>query len=237
MRALSRGATLVELLVTLSAAALLAAATLPLLLAAARATVRVDRGLAAERDLAATGSLLTVSLGGAALADLSVVPGPGLEFDRQVGRAVPCAQAPAEVRIDRQRWSGGRPPVAGRDEVLLLTADSLRWVRAGLTGVVPADCPVATPGWSLGLDRAVGSVLRVRVLEPSRLRAYPSAGTWWIGLERRLGGGPVQPIAGPIAVGGLTAAIDSPAALLEVRLAWPPPLPAAGWVVGLAPPP
>lgn len=216
-----RGTSLAELLVVLATAAVVAAMVVPLLGAASRAVVVADRRLASERDALALTALLGASLAPSGVDDLNVVPGgEQLEFDRQVGRGSACAVGPGTLTIDPASWRGVRDPEAGRDAVLLLASDSLRWQRARIVARSDGSCPGGGGGWLLTLDRPLGPGRRLRVVEPGRVRSYPSGAGWWLGLERRFGTGAIQPFAGPVAPGGLSAALAVDGRL-RVELRWP----------------
>jgi type II secretory pathway pseudopilin PulG len=215
-----RGTTLHELLLAVSCTGLLAAAVSPLLLTASRAVRRAQRQLAVERDMLALGALLAAALRPSAVADVAAPSGRALEFDRQVGSAVACGGGPAGVLVPRDGWVGSRAPEPGRDQLLALAADSLRWGRAGVVSFAGATCPGGADAWLLGLDPPMAPPLRVRVVEPVRIRAYPSGGGWWLGLERRGSAAAIQPFAGPVAPDGLSIRRDSARAELRLEVRW-----------------
>ncbi len=236
MRTVRRGGTtLVELAVVLSAAGCLAALVMPVLMAGSRAAVLSARRGAAERDATTVRALLSVAFRPSTIVDLSIGAGDALEFDRQVGRAVACSAGASSTTISLRDWAGVRAPVPGRDDVLLLSADSLTWSRAVLVALRPATCPAAEPAWMLEFDRSVSPAARVRVVEPARLRAYRSGSSWWLGLERRRGSGPIQPLGGPLSVRPLSVVVDAGSGLVTVNLRWWPPLPPLSLVSHLEP--
>jgi hypothetical protein len=236
MRTVSRGGTtLVELAVVLSAAGLLAALVMPVLMAGGRAVVISARRLAAERDATTVGALLSVAFRPSTTVDLSIAAGDALGFDRQVGRAVVCGAGTSSSTIGRRDWVGVREPVPGRDEVLLLSVDSLTWSRAVLVALRSVSCSGTEPAWILEFDRPVSPAARVRVVEPSRLRAYRSGSSWWLGLERRRGGGAIQPLGGPFPARPLTVVADSGSGLVTVVLRWQPLVPPLRLVSRLEP--
>lgn len=198
-----RGTTLLELLVALVLLGLLVPLATAVLLAISRATERGVGRLGAERDATAVTGLLGHDLRAAAAADLAS-PGAGtLEYDRPIGEALVCALDAGSPVIRRATWLATRAPQAGRDQLLVLVAAiPARWRREELRDVAAATCPDGGTGLRLVVVAPFDSALVVRVVEPVRLRRYRSGGRDWLGLEPRLGGGTIQPFAGPLRAGG-----------------------------------
>jgi len=82
--------------------------------------------------------------------------------------------------------------------------------------------------------------LPVRVVEWMRMRLYQSAGLWWVGAGSLRASDVIQPIAGPLAVRGLSfgwldgsgnAGVPFGARLLELRLLAAPAAAGPGRVV------
>ena len=92
-----------------------------------------------------------------------------------------------------------RTPTAGRDQVLLLDpTPAPAWQRRNVTDVSPAVCPDGRSALLLQLSGGVPPAAWLRLVTPVRLRGYSSGGSRWLGLEDRLGGAGIQPVAGPM---------------------------------------
>ncbi|HET9064499.1 MAG TPA: prepilin-type N-terminal cleavage/methylation domain-containing protein [Gemmatimonadales bacterium] len=193
-----RGFSLIEMVVVVTIIGFLVLGTGFTLAAAARTTRTAVEGLGHARDLTTTLALLRVSTMGADSADLTVGIRDTLDFDRRVGEGAPCASGGGVVVMADLSGGFERPPEAGRDQLLILTAlEPAIWDRRPLLGVATSRCPDLTP--ALALTTAPGApALWLRIVTPVRLRAYRSGGATWLGLEDRGGPATLQPFAGPI---------------------------------------
>lgn len=200
MRPLNRrGTTLAELVVALALIGTLLLIVTHLLGAGARLVATSTAAVARNRDISTTMALLDRSIRGSSATDLVVHPSDTLGFDRRIAEAPVCRIGGAGLVVADSTISPLRTPVAGRDELLILTTiEPARWIRAQLTAVAPARCTPATPGLELGLSAPPAQAHWVRIVTPVRLRRYRSGGNYWLGLEDRIGPGSLQPFAGPI---------------------------------------
>jgi hypothetical protein len=126
-----------------------------------------------------------------------------LEFDRPLAVVTPCARGGGTLVVPVPASGFGRQPTAGRDQALLFSTGPIRWIRRDVVAVTAATCPSGVSALRLDLSGPVGSAWQARLVTPVRLRRYGTAAVAWLGLEDRLGGGGVQPIAGPLD-GGLS---------------------------------
>ena len=212
-----RGISLLELLVALTLAALLALLTSNLL---ATSTLHLrDRSerMAQEQSLrSASGALRSAleSLGhdSAGGADLSAPAPSGLSARAVRAAGVLCSAAPGLLvaRADTAWWRALRAPVAGRDSVLAARLDRPTWgsfeLRAAPGGTF---CPDGSRGIALPVTAdslallGIGLGSPIRVFEPVELRLYSAAPDLWIGLRLLATTQAIQPFAGPMAPNGL----------------------------------
>ena len=132
------------------------------------------------------------------------------------GLGLACQISAAEVRVLDGQWSGSRLPQAGRDSLLLYAgtdssrADSVTWIALPVLGVSATNCGGA-PALRLqtSLDTTLvppsrlPALVPVRVFEIMQARLYSSLGSWWFGARSVSAGEAIQPVAGPLAPGGL----------------------------------
>lgn len=179
------------------------------------AGLRAGAGLL-EHELAGLGA---DSLAGADL----VAVGPGsARFRAPRGLWVVCRVAADTLVVAADtglRW-GARLPAPGRDSLLLyLPGDSTAVIDAWLalpvaSGPWPASCPGGGTGYLLEtvLDSTALARYRIppttvaRLVETVEIRAYQSAGRWYLGLELVAAGAAIQPFVGPLAGGGFDLA-------------------------------
>jgi prepilin-type N-terminal cleavage/methylation domain-containing protein len=242
-----RGLTLVELLVGLLLLGVVAAGCARWVLATAsvahRARARAERGA----TLRTVGALVARELGGVAT-DALVLAGDTLRYRARRGHGPACELAPSHLTLVRAAYRGWRWPAAGRDSVRV-PVDSAAWRALALRAVREAPCPNGDGGLRLELAPAVGWLgvagpRAVELVEWMELRAYESAGSWWLGARTLRPTDVVQPVAGPLAPRGfrprLVARAPGDTALAVVlrpaSVAGPHPLPdeTLEVVVGLA---
>lgn len=195
-----RGTSLVELLVVLTLWGLLLSVVAVLHAAAGRLVASERRALRAQRDLTTVTALIDGAVTGSAVTDLVVRPDT-LEFDRPLAVVTPCARDGSTLVIPVPVSGFGREPTAGRDQALLFSEGPVRWIRRGVVAATPATCPGGASALRLDLSGPVGFAWQARLVTPVRLRRYGTAAVAWLGLEDRLGGGGIQPIAGPLGGG------------------------------------
>lgn len=193
-----RGFSLVELVVATTLVGLLGLTIGFTLRAAATSTRTAVTGLTRARDLSTTMALLRTSTVGADLTDIRLGVRDTIDFDRRVGQGSPCHIGGGLVVLaDEPAWAE-RQPLAGRDEILVLTqVEPAVWERRPLLGVAPVQCPDLRPALALGTPPGP-SALWVRLVTPVRMRTYRSGGATWLGLEDRYGAASLQPFAGPL---------------------------------------
>ncbi len=198
-----RGTSLLELLLALAFLGLLVPIGVAVTLTISRASVLTVQRLGAERDATVVTGLIGHDLRRANASDL-VIPAAGvLSYDRPIGEGLVCRLDATGVVVRRSGWLGTRLPQGGRDQLLVLeTVDPAVWVHRDLTAIGAASCPDGGAGLHLVPGQPLVAALVVRIIEPVRLREYPSGGRDWLGLEHRGGGATIQPIAGPIIPGG-----------------------------------
>lgn len=213
MRA-SRGASLLELLLTLALGAVVLMAGARLLLTIRRFWSDEREALALRHAARTTVALLTAELRAVspAAGDLLAVSDTAVTLRAQRGLYRVCAapqQGSGELVVSRA-GPAPRAPVALQESVLVFqTGSGDRWLHAVISGVGSAGCADTSPGWRLTLSPvrpALDSVTPgspLRTFETLTYRLYSDgAGEWWLGVKAWQGGGsgwaPTSPIAGPL---------------------------------------
>lgn len=117
--------------------------------------------------------------------------------------AVACGVTPVSLDIRLDRYFGYRLPQPGRDSLAMFTDDGV-WVAAGIAAVGGGSCAgkpairIVTP-----VDTSrTGPGTPLRIFEMMEARLYSSSG-WQLGARSLSSGGGIQPLAGPLAAGGL----------------------------------
>jgi hypothetical protein len=230
-----RGVTLPELLLVLLLSVAFAAALQGVVrLAATQATAAVNRA-GANRDQVAVWALASRELRHVERADIQLPASNALEFDRPIGEGPVCALQPSAVLLRSDHGGFTRAPDAGRDRLLLREPGAAgAWLSRGIVSVAVANCPDLRPALRIATDGPIAAVGFARIVEPVRLRSYPSGTGHALGLESRVGAGTIQPLAGPInsADFGVTMAGHT----LRLQLSRAPLLPLA-MVLPVGPPP
>jgi type II secretory pathway pseudopilin PulG len=225
-----RGGTLLELLVALPLAALLAAVAAATLLGSWRLVRRGDASLGSMRELRHAQAVLVSELRPLRARDLRAASDSALEFDALLGTGVVCASATgAADRVevaapdpaDPRGISWASSVQVGDILTLWRTATAgealLREHRTTVQGIAwGAAC--ATSPWLAGwADRrtvrltlsdpsptplAIGAALSA--YRPTRLSLYRSATGWFLGKRTRNSGAwdVIQPVAGPFLSAG-----------------------------------
>ncbi|MFN8652322.1 MAG: prepilin-type N-terminal cleavage/methylation domain-containing protein [Gemmatimonadales bacterium] len=210
-----RGFTLVELLVGLLLASLVATVLTRLMLVQGRLATRFAARAAALESITQAHDWLTTELepGGATggTSDLLAIAGDSLVYRAWRGAGLACRVAAGEVRVLRERLDGWRAPQPGRDSLaLLLPGDSTHsptWLRLPVLSVNSSSCG-GRPALAIAtspLSPALGSppYVPVRVYEIALAKLYRSLGEWWLGARSVSAGEGLQPVTGPYQPGGV----------------------------------
>jgi prepilin-type N-terminal cleavage/methylation domain-containing protein len=232
-----RGLTLVEVVVAITLAALVATlAGAALSRAGAWLRDRSER-FAAEHTLrtgaAAFRDLLTAAGGD----DLLATSSTGLITRVVRGASVICEVRDSAVMARREApwWRSVREPVGSRDSIEIGATGEPRWIPLALpANPTGGRCPDGGPGlrFPVALDPVARNALSpgspLRFFEPVELRSYSSSGSDWLGARLVATGESIQPLAGPLSrlglsfafrnLQGLPAPTPSETASLEFRL-------------------
>jgi hypothetical protein len=220
----SRGTTLPELLLLLTLLLGFGSALHAVVgLSAAQATLALRRA-AAARDQSALWALAARELTYAAAGDVMVPSPTSLEFARPIGEGPVCAVSPTALMLRADHAGHTRSPAADRDLLLVREPTATgAWEERGIVSVSVANCPDGRAALVLGLDTPVSAAGFARIVEPVRLRTYRSGAVHALGMEGRLGGATIQPLAGPLDSTGFQATRSGH--LLRMTLSRAPLLP------------
>lgn len=215
-----RGFTLPELLVGLVLLSMLGAILIQTGLATERSTRLARAAAQLERSFDTALDFLDSELADVGT-DTSATDFLRLGTDSLTWRAtrgvgLACQLSATEVRVLDVQWVGSRVPQAGRDSLMLYTgsdssrSDPVTWIALPVLGVSATNCAGA-PALRLQtwLDTTLVPLNRlpalvpVRVFEVMQARLYSSLGAWWFGARSVSAGEAIQPVAGPLAPGGL----------------------------------
>lgn len=235
----SRGFSLVELLVTMVLLGVVTGSVTGVALTAVRTADRSRERARQESMLREVAAVVEREVGDVSPSrDISGFAAESVTYRAGRGSGFTCGAVGSAVVVRDADYRAWRLPDAARDSLLvLLPDDSLTgagsWVITPLLAA-PARgyCRDGAPGLRLAVDpalvaRAAARDLPVRVFEWMRLRLYQSNGSWWVGARSLRPGDVIQPIAGPLAVRGLSLSwldgaanvvIPAEAQLLELRL-------------------
>lgn len=161
-------------------------------------------------------------------ADIIAVSDTSISYRALRAYYVVCAapESPTAITVDRSAPSDFgaeiRAPAAGDSLFLFVEGDSTqsaddRWIRLAISAVsaAPSSCrsqwgAAPRPGYTFtlgapGIPAPAGAAgvfagAPVRTFERVTLKSYLSGGQRWLGMD--VDGGGVQPIAGPLALGG-----------------------------------
>lgn len=238
-----RGFTLVELLVSMVLLGVVTGSITGAAISALRSADRSRERARQEGMLREVAAVVERELGDVAPGrDVGSFAADSVIYRAGRGSGFTCGTETGAVVVRDADFRAWRLPDPARDSLLfLLPGDSTGpavWVTAPLLAA-PArgHCRDGAPGLRLSVDGGLVALastrdLPLRVMEWMRMRLYQSTGSWWIGAGSLRPGDVIQPIAGPLAVGGLsfswldgTASTTTPgtAQLLEVRLTGAPP--------------
>ena len=239
MRAVpSRGFTLVELLVSMVLLVLVTGSITAAAISAVRSADRNRERARQEGMLREVAAVVERELGDVAPGrDVAGFAAESVTYRAGRGSGYSCGIEGTMVVVRDADYRAWRLPDPARDSLLvLLPGDSVspsNWVVTPLRGAPTRGyCRDGAPGLRLAVDPALVTLasardLPVRVVEWMRMRLYQSAGLWWVGAGSLRSGDVIQPIAGPLAVRGLSfgwlddsgdAGVPFGARLLELRL-------------------
>lgn len=212
------GISLLELVVSLGLASMLAAAGVRIIVA----QYRINDELRTRADAAATmraASLILADefrrLGADSTGSDVIAVGINSIVYRAVRqwRFVCAVQPGASTLILEQAYIGMREIDPRKDSLSVYVEDADHWVAVGITGMAGAACPngaagvAATVGpWPGGSAPVIGVGAPVRAFALVEMKAYRGgAGRWWIGMHAKVAGRwpSIQPLLGPITPGGL----------------------------------
>lgn len=229
-----RGVTLPELLLALTMLLIGLAVGTTVLRMTSDATRRALRARDAARDATVVWGVATRDLRFASNSDIHLLGPTTLEYTRPIAEGEVCERSGDLLRIARTRWLQSRLPDPAGDRIWLHDGSTPgTWVERGIVSVSVAICPDSSPALQLHISGGAPAATLVRVVTPLRLRRYLSAGNGWLGLEPQ-SGGVIQPIAGPIAPGGLRLSRTDQSLTLEFATAGAPAL---QFILPLGPPP
>ncbi len=233
MRALNRsGFTLIELLIALVIGAIVGTATVRVIVGTQRTTEAGMERVGLQQTLRAGVGYMTSVLRelDAEDGDIGVATATRLQF-RSMRWASPLCAAPAIagassafLLIDASAVYGLRAPDAAEDSLLIFAeADPGQrgddsWLVGEVISTATATCPTGSPATVVGvrITAASGGIAALAGVsagaplrgfqweELSMIQAADSR--WWMGqrtASRSMGWGTVQPLVGPLAVGGL----------------------------------
>ncbi|MEO8030616.1 MAG: type II secretion system protein [Gemmatimonadota bacterium] len=226
-----RGFTLVEAIIALTLAVMVGALSLKLLLGQQRLArleaARVETQLTLHAGLNYLVREFRPLAGGADLLDAG---SDALTFRATRGFGLVCDLSGSSLLVADSDRYGTRLPVAGRDSLLLFRAgDSTthsddRWVPAAIISVASRTGCGGRPTLALSVSADSGALeplairfpAPIRIYEIVQVRAYLSDGLTWLGARSVSAGESIQPVFGPLAVGGLRLSYFDPAGLLTL---------------------
>ena len=216
----SRGFTLVEVLISLVLMLLLAAVGLRFFLLQHWTGISQTEATAVQVALRAGSLFLSAELrelgGTPGDPDIVAFGSDSVSYRAMRGAGVSCARSATAILIDASGFSGYRTIQAGRDSLLLYfegtlhsTADD-RWIHLPIHAVGSATCAV-TPAIQLvtTLDtvqfplRGFAPLAPLRTFEVMQVKLYQSNADYWLGARSISAGETIQPLTGPLTPNGL----------------------------------
>ena len=215
------GVSLPELIVALVLTGLVSGLVVALVGGTHRIVRRQAGRLEVERSLRAASVFLTrelAAIAGGPDTDLLLAAPDRVHYRALRGLGFSCGVRGDTLLVRRRVYYAVRAWQPSRDRLQLFVAGdsargrSPRWVGLPLVGVHLSRCADGAPALALatsfpaGIDPTadIAPGAPVRVVEPSEIRHYQSAGAWWLGLRSLAGGGSIQPALGPLASSGLS---------------------------------
>ena len=201
-----RGFSLIELLVAMVVAGIVALAGWRVMIRATTGASARHAGIAREATLRTSALFLAHELRGLGsrndTADLLAFAPESLTYRATRGAGVVCGSSVGGILVERDRFFGFRIPQAGRDSVALFEPATGSWRAGPITSVAPGNCG-GRPALLLGgpLDSA-STGTPVITWEIMQVRLYRST-DWQLGARSLSAGETTQPVAGPLSPGGL----------------------------------
>jgi prepilin-type N-terminal cleavage/methylation domain-containing protein len=241
-----RGFTLVELLVSMVLLLVVTGSVTAAAMSAVRSADRSRERARQEAMLREVAAVIERELADVAPGrDVGSFAAESITYRAGRGSGFSCGVEGGAIVVRDADYRAWRLPDPARDSLMVLlpgdSAGPAGWVVAPLLATPSrGHCRDGAPGLRLALDPgfvALASVrdLPLRVTEWMRMRLYQSTGAWWVGAGSLRPGDVIQPIAGPLAVRGLSfgwldggggATTPAGAQLLELRLVGAPVVPA-----------
>ena len=246
MSARRGGFTFVELLVSMVLLGVVTGSVTAAAISAVRAADRSRERARQEGQLREAAAVVERELADVSpVRDLAVATAESVTYRAGRGSGFTCGVEGGGIVLRDADYRAWRLPDPARDSLLLLlpgdsTGGPPGWVVTPLlTPTARGHCRDGSPGIRLGIDpslvaQASTRDLPVRVAEWMRMRLYQASGSWWVGAHSLRPGDVIQPIAGPLAIRGLsfqwldstgTVTPASSAVLLELRLVAAPVAP------------
>ena len=244
-----RGFSLIELLVSMVLLAVVASSVTTVTLSAVRTADRSRERARQQGILREVVSVVEREVGDISPSrDIGGFAAESITYRGARGSGYTCGVDGASVVVGDADYRAWRLPDSARDSLLVFlpgdsVAASATWVITPLHAPpTRGRCRDGSPGLRLSVDAAVvaGAAiadLPLRAFEWMRLKLYESGGSWWVGARSLRPGDVIQPIAGPLAVRGLSlslldgaarAAAPANATLLQVRLMAASPVASVG---------
>lgn len=217
----TRGFTLVEIIIALTIALVVAAAIYSVVVTTQRMSVAQAERAGLQANVRNAGWIASGELrelaslpgGTAAQNDVLTAAATGVTYRamRAVGFLCQSPMTPSELRLWSSSYSGYRDPAAGRDSALVFlegdtasAADDV-WLPVAINSVSVGNvCPGA--GITLATDNhpelvGLAPNTPVRIYEIMELRLYQSGGRSWLGAHSLSAAEVIQPLLGPLVDG------------------------------------
>ena len=212
---MNRGFTLVELLVSMVLLAVVTGSVTAAALSAVRSADRSRERARQEGMLREVAAVIERELGDVAPGrDVGSFGADSVTYRAGRGSGSTCGVEGGAIVVRDADFRAWRLPDPARDSLLLLlpgdSAGPSSWVIAPLLATASrGHCRDGAPALRLAVDAGLVALastrdLPLRVTEWMRMRLYQSSGSWWVGAGSLRPGDVIQPIAGPLAVRGLS---------------------------------
>ena len=217
---LTKGFTLVEVMIGLVLMLLLAAVGLRFFLLQHWAGIAQTETSNVQAALRAGGLFLTAELrelgGTPGDPDILVFGADSLTYRAMRGTGVSCARSAGTILLVASTFSGFRTVQAGRDSLLLHFEGSVyspsddRWIHLPINSVGGSSCagvPAIQIATSLDTLRyplsGFASLAPLRTFEVMQVKLYQSGSDYWLGARSVTAGETIQPLTGPLTQNGL----------------------------------